>query len=141
MPPPISTLLLLLLVVASLAVLTHTLAVGVGPTLIHTNSGPVSGASNSSARYWKGIPYAAPPVGNLRWANPVEPTPWSSPLNATEFGPACPQQCQLPPAACEDNLSEDCLSLNVFAPLDNTTTLLPVMSFSMVVVSNKELKA
>jgi carboxylesterase type B len=45
-----------------------------------------------SIRVWRGIPYAAPPVGRLRWAPPQPAEPWQTTLNATKFGFACPQQ-------------------------------------------------
>lgn len=58
---------------------------------------------------FKGIPYARPPVGELRWRAPVEPPPWDGTRDATAFGPACLQTANRPQ-------SEDCLFLNVWAP-------------------------
>jgi carboxylesterase type B len=61
--------------------------------------------------------YAEPPVGSLRWLQAKPKSPWDGVLNGTSFQPACPQHCVLPPAACQAQISEDCLTLNVYAPL------------------------
>lgn len=65
-----------------------------------------------------GIPFAAPPVGALRWQPPAPATAWGpTPRNAFASGPGCPQVCQNPAAACPTSTSEDCLTLDVYAPL------------------------
>uniref|UniRef100_A0A6B2L1V8 Carboxylic ester hydrolase n=1 Tax=Arcella intermedia TaxID=1963864 RepID=A0A6B2L1V8_9EUKA len=77
-----------------------------------------------------GVPFVAPPVGSLRWANPVPPTPWSDVLPTRKFKAGCPQKCVLPANTCPDEISEDCLYLNVYAPrLANVSTPQPVMVF------------
>jgi para-nitrobenzyl esterase len=69
-----------------------------------------------------GIPYAAPPVGALRWRPPAAPLAWSGTLNTTEFGADCPQFALAFPE------SEDCLTLNIYVPASATpTSKLPVM--------------
>ena len=83
---------------------------------VHTWDGPVTGVAGSYGVSWRGIPYATQPVGDMRWKNPARPQPWTDPLPANAFGPACPQQCNLPPMACQANISEACLFLNVFRP-------------------------
>ena len=70
---------------------------------------------------WLGIPYAAPPIGSLRWEPPQPPTPWTTTLQATQFGSECTQGRASAPAG-----SENCLFLNVWAPADGSTNL-PVM--------------
>lgn len=86
-------------------------------------SGPVCGITSTSAsgvNEWLGIPYAAPPVGNLRWQAPQSPTPWTTTLPATTFGSEC---IQVTGAG-----SEDCLFVNVWAPANATSASgLPVM--------------
>ncbi|XP_077980067.1 fatty acyl-CoA hydrolase precursor, medium chain-like [Glandiceps talaboti] len=72
------------------------------------------------------IPFAAPPVGNLRFARPDPAPSWSGERDAVAFGPGCPQSPArifdiLPFYDLEDFFSEDCLYLNVFAPEKNTT--------------------
>jgi para-nitrobenzyl esterase len=82
------------------------------------DSGVVVGTENSGVLSFKGIPYAAPPVGELRWMPPSPPKPWSEPRDASTFGPICPQPKRpgLTFITGELPQSEDCLSLNVFAP-------------------------
>jgi para-nitrobenzyl esterase len=95
------------------------------PTVtVATNSGLVQGAfsNDGSIIEFRGIPYASPPVGQLRWAAPQPPAPWSGVLDAS--GPAkspCPQTGQYA------SLNEDCLYLNVFAPVSTSNQKLPVM--------------
>jgi para-nitrobenzyl esterase len=81
--------------------------------------GPVCGIlSATGVEEWLGIPYAAPPVGPLRWEPPAPPTPWApTMLQATQFGNECVQSA---------GGSEDCLYLNVWRPADSSTDL-PVM--------------
>ncbi len=86
-------------------------------TTVQTTSGPVCGVVSNSVDEWMGIPYAAPPVGSLRWEPPQPPTPWTTPLQATQFGSKCIQV---------SGGSEDCLYLNVWRPADSSTSL-PVM--------------
>ena len=81
---------------------------------VRTVSGPVVGRSTSTFRTFEGIPYAAPPVGALRWAAPVAPTPWTTVFQATAPGPACPQTASTVADVSSEN--EDCLRLNVTAP-------------------------
>jgi len=93
----------------------------------HVASGELIGALHEGVARFAGIPYAAPPVGELRWRPPQPPVHWPAPRDATVFGPSC-AQAQVParvqPGA--ERLSEDCLTLNVWAPADTTTTH-PVM--------------
>ena len=79
-----------------------------------TRSGPVSGTTRDGVAAFKGIPYAAPPVGALRWQPPQPHPNWQAPRDATQFGPICPQQ----PTTWMDSMpqSEDCLTLNIWAP-------------------------
>ena len=89
------------------------LAAAVEPLVVSTLSGPVQGLELASgAKEWRGIPYAAPPIGNLRWRHPIPPTPWSEVRAADEFASPC-IQADFDGTAIG---SEDCLYLNVFAP-------------------------
>src|SRR5262249_9762177 len=76
-------------------------------------------------RVFKGIPYAAPPVGELRWRAPQTPSSWTGVRPAYAYGPACPQ------AASKDfalaDMSEDCLTLNIWSPALRPDERLPVM--------------
>src|ERR1700733_3450981 len=93
---------------------------------IVTSLGPVQGTVLGTVLEVKGVPYAAPPVGNLRWRPPQPATPWTDILEATSFGSEC-MQLDLHDGTAAGG-SEDCLTLNVWAPLQ-TTTPLPVMVF------------
>ncbi|XP_041357842.1 neuroligin-4, X-linked-like [Gigantopelta aegis] len=64
---------------------------------------------------FKGIPFAQPPTGPLRWVSPRDVSPWSGVRDATSYGPACPQPDKTQPGV-NVTLDEDCLYLNVFAP-------------------------
>ena len=111
----------------------HANAAAAGP--IKTASGPVAGtvSSDSKVDIYRGIPYATPPVGDLRWKDPQPVKPWTDVLQATEFGPACMQELQrsrLPwtkEFMVQNNDSEDCLTLNVFAPANSAGKKLPVL--------------
>jgi hypothetical protein len=103
--------------------------------------GKAEGRREGGVDIWKGLPYAAPPVGSLRFAPPEAAPPWApSRLDASKFGPDCFQMVDplLNPAAESRRMSEDCLYLNVFTPAGHEarsregrflsgTKLLPVM--------------
>jgi len=99
-----------------------------GRLTVATADGQVQGMVSSTASgamdEFLGIPYAAPPVGRLRWQPPQPPAPWHGVRQATRFAPHCPQ----PPSAFgAASTSENCLYLNVFAPADRGDRKLPVM--------------
>lgn len=83
---------------------------------VSTADGPVEGFSKSGVTQFLGIPYAAPPVGALRWMPPQASAKWTTVRKATAFGPTCAQVTTLGPFAGPANSNEDCLYLNVFAP-------------------------
>jgi para-nitrobenzyl esterase len=95
-------------------------------TLVQTDKGPVCGTVGSGFREWLGIPFAAPPVGRLRWRPPQPHAPWSTPLQAVVSGSACPQLANGPASAPSDN--EDCLYLNVVVPSPAGSAPLPVLA-------------
>jgi para-nitrobenzyl esterase len=86
--------------------------------IVQTNTGPVQGFVESGIAKFFGIPFAAPPVGNLRWMPPVKHAPWTGVLQATAYGPTCAQITTLGVFAGPINNNEDCLYLNVFAPVN-----------------------
>ena len=87
--------------------------------VIETTYGPVRGIDDGRVRVWKGIRYAAAPLGELRFRAPEPPERWTEVADATEFGPVCPQP-GLPniPLDLGAPQGEDCLSLNVWASSD-----------------------
>src|SRR5215831_2825265 len=86
---------------------------GISP-IVHTADGLVRGMTAGTVDEFLGIPYAAPPAGNLRWRPPARPAAWDGIRDATQFGPSCPQQPS--PFAPPGPFSEDCLYLNVYTP-------------------------
>eukprot|EP00943_MAST-04B_sp_MAST-4B-sp1_P005223 g5223.t1 len=103
------------------------------PTII-TNSGVISGtietANSVRVEAFKGIPYAAAPVGNLRWRSPVPPASWNGTKVTTKFGAACPQGKNSFTEVYPVEISENCLFLNIYRP-SNTSAgdNLPIMIF------------
>jgi para-nitrobenzyl esterase len=86
-------------------------------TTVEIASGPIRGTESDGVRVWKGVPYAAPPVGANRFRRPQPVEPWSAARDALDYGPSCPQPSTRPPGwSGETSLSEDCLYLNVWSP-------------------------
>src|SRR5215831_6356386 len=81
--------------------------------VVATDKGKVQGKSAEGIDQFLGIPYAAPPVGPLRWAAPQPVTPWRGIRSAQSYGNRCPQ---LASGNGPRSDAEDCLYLNVFAP-------------------------
>jgi para-nitrobenzyl esterase len=84
------------------------------PSVVATTAGPVQGASTATMRAFKGIPYAAPPVGPLRWKPPAPAAIFTGTRAATTPGTHCPQIAS--PFGTATNVAEDCLYLNVYTP-------------------------
>ena len=84
-----------------------------GSPVVATAGGLLRGSTAGSTREFLGIPYAAPPVGSLRWRPPQPAAPWPGVRAATSFAPHCPQPGSPFGVA---STSEDCLYLNVYAP-------------------------
>lgn len=100
--------------------------------IVQTVSGPIKGFVDDGVHQFLGIPYAAPPIGDLRWRPPIAPTAWREPLNAMSFGPVCAQNAVSFPGFGSESSTEDCLYLNVFTPNDHKFgdgQKLPVMVF------------
>jgi para-nitrobenzyl esterase len=84
-----------------------------GPLDVELDTGVVRGKDDGNGvRAWLGIPYAAPPVGELRWKPPQRAKAWDGTRDATKYGPRCPQNTVLTPGGGV----EDCLLLNVWTP-------------------------
>ena len=101
------------LLAAAPAVSASTLGGPAGGPVVGTTNGPVRGLANGTVDEYLGIPYAAPPVGALRWQPPQPAARWSGVRDATQFAPHCPQP---PTPFGQASMSEDCLFLNVFTP-------------------------
>jgi para-nitrobenzyl esterase len=106
-------------VLAVLALSLSAPALAAGP-VVDAPAGKVRGTEDGPVSVFKGIPYAQPPDGDLRWQPPVALPPWPGERAAVDFGPACVQPQGGPPniytAAAKMPVSEDCLTLNVWRP-------------------------
>lgn len=89
--------------------------------VVHTPAGAMRGLVAADYRLFQGIPYAAPPVGSLRWQPPQPAARWSGMLDATKPGPQCVQDAR------RGKISENCLTLNVWAPMSGHSDKRPVM--------------
>ena len=122
------------LLVCSLAGLA-TLGVGIAQqttTMVRVDSGQLLGVVQEGVASYKGIPFAAPPVGDLRWRPPQPMAPWTGVRQAAEFGADCMQGRFGPPQAAGANAapapSENCLFLSVWRPASAPADArLPVM--------------
>jgi para-nitrobenzyl esterase len=99
--------------------LARTAAAGQDGLIVPTRDGLLRGKQAEGIRQFLGIPYAAPPLGALRWAAPQPPRPWPGIRDASSYGPRC---AQLASGNGPRQDSEDCLYLNVFAPGRGTVT-------------------
>jgi para-nitrobenzyl esterase len=102
---------------------------------VKVKEGVLKGSCDAKVAAYKGIPYAQPPVGALRWKAPQPPAPWTGTKLATEFSPSCIQDLQrerLPwtkPFMTQNDMSEDCLYLNVWTPISSSIGKFPVYLF------------
>ncbi|WP_438434612.1 carboxylesterase/lipase family protein [Gorillibacterium sp. sgz500922] len=100
---------------------------------VNTRQGWVQGYEQAGVRVWRGIPYAEPPVGALRFRAPQKPAAWEGVRPAAEPGPIAMQavvkdSSRMSAQASEDKRSEDCLYLNIWAPLAEGTAGTPAES-------------
>src|SRR5262245_8341399 len=100
------------------------------PSVVHTHSGAVRGLWENEVAVLRGIPYAEPPIGNLRFRPPVRRRRWDGLLDATRFGQIAPQTDESPMDAASLPQGvphgDDCLNLNVWTPTLGTAPL-PVL--------------
>ncbi len=112
-------------------VLAATVPMHADPLKIKTDHGKVHGSltPDTQVRAFLGIPYAAPPIGPLRWQPPQPAAPWKGTRETTSFGPHCYQTSSFADMAFHDpGPSEDCLTLNIWTPANvKPGAKLPVM--------------
>ena len=103
------------------------------PVVVETESGAVRGVEGAGARAWLGLPYAAPPVGDLRWRAPRPAAAWDGVRDASRIGADCTQalgrKAVLGGGGGVVFGSEDCLFLNIYAPAGTPEKPLPVMVY------------
>jgi para-nitrobenzyl esterase len=116
-----------------LLVLLSTVAVSCAPSSIELkdpikiDTGLISGTTVGTLHIYKGIPFAAPPVGDLRWKPPQPAASWQGVKDCTKFGPAPMGYYSSMFPAFSQPTSEDCLYLNVWTPAKTTGDKMPVM--------------
>jgi len=98
-------------------------AAGPAPQTAKVEGGLIQGTSEGGLSVYKGIPFAAPPTGELRWKSPQPVKPWQGTRSATGFAPQCMQGGNAPP----NGMSEDCLYLNVWTPAKSHKERVPVL--------------
>ena len=116
----------LLLALALLAAAAH------AADTVKTANGVLAGTLNPATgiRAFKGIPFAQPPLGDLRWKEPQPPANWTGIRNAGQFGPRCQQRPVFGDMNFRSNgMSEDCLYLNVWTPTPSPNAKLPVLVY------------
>lgn len=112
-----------LLALALAAVFPTVSSTSAEPATVQFADGKAVGASADAVTVFLGLPYAAPPVGDLRWRAPQPAHPWPGVRHATAFAPACAQTA----AWITERKSEDCLYLNIWAPSRRESGGLPVI--------------
>lgn len=95
--------------------------------VVRTDGGLVRGEAKAMVTSFKGIPYAAAPIDDLRWKAPQPVEGWAGVRDATEFGGSCTQGTGWDPGYDEPTLNEDCLYLNVYRPSNAKNKKLPVL--------------
>src|SRR6476661_9562781 len=98
---------------------------------VKTANGTLEGTlEKTGIRSYKGIPFAAPPVGDLRWKEPQPVQNWEGVKQATQFGPRCMQRPIFGDMNFRSNgMGEDCLYLNVWTPATSADEKLPVLVY------------
>lgn len=115
--------------IAQLILLVSFAAMALPADEVKTEAGVVAGTTNAdhSVRMFKGVPFAAPPVGKLRWKPPQPAPKWTGVRHADKFGSACLQTDVFGDITFRDSQpSEDCLTLNIWMPAKPASTKLPV---------------
>jgi para-nitrobenzyl esterase len=112
----------------TIALLTLVLGHGVAAAAaVQIESGALQGVDSNGLSTYKGIPYAEPPLGELRWREPQPVKRWKGVRKAVEFAPACMQTGVSMPGEMPPAVSEDCLYLNIWAPVRRADRRLPVL--------------
>jgi para-nitrobenzyl esterase len=111
--------------------------------VVRTAAGEMRGMQEGDIRVFKGVPFAKPPIGRRRWKAPAPATPWKGVFDATKFGPACQQPRSRSGSIYSQQypeMSEDCLSLNVWAPTNarNAPVLVWIHGGALTTGSSRE---
>jgi para-nitrobenzyl esterase len=96
-------------------------------TAVKVEQGSLAGTAEQGLTVYRGIPFAAPPVGDLRWRAPQPAAKWDGVKVADKFAPQCVQAAFGPPGKDAPAMSEDCLYLNVWTPAKSASAKTPVL--------------
>ena len=102
------------------------LCVAQAPAPVKVKGGLVQGAVEDGLAVYRGIPFAAPPVGELRWRAPQPVVKWDGVKETVKFAPACIQGMMMGPGGSGPAPSEDCLYLNIWSPAKSPRDRVPV---------------
>ena len=113
---------------------------------LHVDGGAIADVARDAlgVRAFKGIPYAAPPVGGLRWKPPQAVQAWNGVRSSTEWGPRCMQSNRLGDIdPLNKRMDEDCLYLNVWTPAKSEAEKLAVMvwSYTAAAISTAQVRS
>lgn len=115
---------------AFITIVIFSASIAFAQTTVKTANGVLEGVNSSGISIFKGIPFAKPPVGDLRWREPQPAANWQGVRKADKFGP---RAMQLPVFSDmifrSDGVSEDCLYLNVWTPAKSFSERLPVLVY------------
>jgi para-nitrobenzyl esterase len=114
------------LLVAIYVILAAGFCVAQAPAPVKVEGGLVQGAVEDELTVYRGIPFAAPPVGDLRWRAPQPVAKWDGVKETVKFAPACIQGMMMGPGGSGPAPSEDCLYLNVWSPAKSPRDRVPV---------------
>src|SRR5271165_6592563 len=104
-----------------LAILAGGICAAQTPARVKAEGGLLQGTSEDGLTVYRGIPFAAPPLGDLRWRAPQPAAPWDGVRQADKFAPQCVQSIK------PETTSEDCLYLNVWSPAKSAHAKVPVL--------------
>jgi para-nitrobenzyl esterase len=111
----------------TLLILTPVVSAAAARPEVVTTDGTVRGTLIDGFDMFRGIPYAAPPLGPLRWRAAQKSQPWKGVRDATDFGADCEQPANQPGMPAPPSMNEDCLTINVLTPSTGRSKKLPVM--------------
>ena len=112
--------------VAIIVILSTEFCLAQAPAPVSVEGGLVQGAVEDGLTVYRGIPFAAPPVGDLRWRAPQPVVKWDGVKDTVEFAPACVQGMMMGPAGSGPVPCEDCLYLNIWSPAKSPQDRVPV---------------
>jgi para-nitrobenzyl esterase len=109
-----------------LAIAAIAMTATVAPAAVQVEQGLLEGSTEDGLTVYRGIPFAAPPVGDLRWRAPQPPAKWQGVRQADKYAPYCVQKV-FGPSYSRSTMSEDCLYLNVWTPAKTPNDKIPVL--------------